>query len=164
MPTPISEFCDPVRFLVGDHFDGERLTDDSAIARGVRVLIKGGQAPARTPAYALTGDQLAITPDVGDPNHYLLIAAKVAKMYMGSQPDRQSYGDRGHREVLGSFRHLDFDLHELIYKLENGAMFDGWQSFASWLEGFAGVRKSWLHLTRLKLQMPFDSVTLTGRG
>ena len=162
MSTPISDFTDPVRFLLGDHDDTYRLTQDSAIARGVRCLVKGGQIPG----FSLTGDNLGITPDVSAAADFMLVAAKVAKSYIGSQPDRQSFGDRGHRESIGSFKELVFDLNHLIYKLESGdgAMFQGWQSLHSWVEGMSGVRKAWTVFTRVNIQAPFDTLTVTGEG
>lgn len=148
--TPVTDFIDPVRFLVGDHYDEERLTEDSAIERGVRMLVRGGQANFNGTTVVLAQSNQQIDPTVSDPNHYMLIAAKVAKLYMSSLPSRQSSRDRGQGESIGDFRTLDFNLDELIYKLESGAMFNGWQSLASWIEAFSGPQSSWLQLVRLK--------------
>jgi hypothetical protein len=160
MSTPISDFYDPVRFLLGDHDDTFRLTQDSAIARGVRCLVKGGQIPG----FSLTGDNLGLTPTLTLASDFMLVSAKVAKAYINSQPDRQSFGDRGHRESIGSFKDLVFDLNLMIYKIESGdgAMFRGWQSLHSWVEGMSGVRKQWTVFTRLDLQAPFNTVSVNG--
>jgi len=158
--TPITDFYDPVRFLLGDHDDTARLYEDSAIARGVRTCIKGGLIPK----YAISADQ--ITPDVATPNDYLLIAAHCARLFQSANPEHYSYRTRAIAETIGGGglfgRGHDFDLAQLIYRLENGDMFDGWQSFASWLQGYSGVSDQWLHLVRLKLTMPFQTVTVDG--
>lgn len=159
MSTPVSDFYDPVRFLLGDHDDTDRLTQDTAIARGVRTLIKG----ADISGYTLDGAGNNLSPNV-TASDYMRIAAKVALRYVGSFPERQSAATRGWRESIGSFKGLKIDLEELIYKIESGGMFEGWQSLATWLEGFSGVRESWLHLVRLKVDAPFNTVTLTSDG
>lgn len=135
MGTPVSDFYDPVRFLLGDHDDAVRLYPDAAIARGVRVLLRGGQVEG----FTVSSDQQTVEPMIQDPNIYLLLAAKVARRFVGALPENQGAATRAFRENIGHFRTLCGDLDEQIYKLENGTMFSGWRSFYSWAEEVMGM-------------------------
>lgn len=157
MATLVSEMRDPVRFLLGDNEEPFRYTD-GVIDRGVRVIARGGVIPG----HSLTPDTTGITPDLTDPNLYLLTAYEVAKRFAANVPDRRSFKTRAFSESVGGMGGLVFALEENAYKLRNGEMFDGWTSFGSWLIGVGGLTGTqlWNHMSRFVSEQPMDTVTL----
>ena len=82
----------------------------------------------RRVVYALTPDELSVTPDP-DPNTFMLGVYYTARLLIAQNSDQQ--GDRT-RANLAS-------LNEKIQELENGPAFSGWQSYYTWLHGRAGL-------------------------
>jgi hypothetical protein len=159
MSTPVSDFRDPIRFLLGDNSTPSEYSD-AALDRGVRTFIRGNGAPD----YALTPDNLSITPDP-TAQDYMLISAKTALLFNASRPRSYSFATRGYKQSAGGIgENLNFELHRLIAETEAGSLFDGWQSLASWLEGMSGVRQAWAHLTRVEVDAPFNTATISESG
>ncbi len=160
MATLISDLREFVRFVAGDNDDQNPIYQPTALDRGIRFVIKGNYLPN----YALMVDNLSITPDLTDPNQFLLLVYTVAKRFMVAEPDGQSSRTRAYSERIGNFRDLIFDIEKQLYLLENGTMFASWQSLADFLEGYAGVRNVFQHLSRLKLAAPFTTSVLSVSG
>lgn len=159
--TPVTEFREPVRFLLGDH-EEPPLYLDTAIDRGVRFVVKGGLIEGQT----LSPDLSQIQPGLTDPNQYLLLGYEVAQRFLAAQPDRQSFRTRALSRSVGGMASPLFAVEEAIYKLRHGAMFDGWGSFGTWLIGVGGLpgEALWAHLSRLYLRQPVDTVTVGEDG
>jgi len=134
MGTPITDFIDPVRVWLGDHDDTIRMYSDDSIERGVRVAIKGGDLED----YSLSVDLTEITPAITDANVYMLLAAKVARRFVGALPSSQSAATRAFRESIGSFRGLCVDLDDAIDRAEGGNLFDGWDTCYCWISSICG--------------------------
>lgn len=152
MGTPVTDFIDPVRVWLGDNDDTYRLYSDDVINRGVRVAIKGGDLED----YELSADLLSIEPEITDPNTYMLLAAKVARRFIGSQPSSQSSATRAFRESVGNYRGLVMDLDDAILRLDNegagGGMFDGWDTCYRWIScecGSCSTSEDYTHFQSL---------------
>jgi hypothetical protein len=158
MSTPISEFRDPVRCFLQDNDDTILMYEDGVVDRGVRTLIRCGLVAG----FSLDAAN-NITPTVTEGRDFLLIAARTALNFAVGNPDRQGVRMRAFSENVGNFKELVEHLRDLIYKTESGDMAMGWQSFASFVEGYSGVRKPWAWLARFELNGPFLTVSL-GQG
>lgn len=157
--TAIPEFFEGIRFWMGDTADIPTVSD-SRLAGGVRSLVRSGLVKGYTLNAALT----AVTPAV-DADGYFLVTAKTALAQVSARPDSQSFATRGFKSsVSGAARQLGLDLAHQIYRCENGSGFVGWSNFATFLEGFSGVRRSWLHFVDLQLQAPFQTVNVSNGG
>lgn len=156
MSTPISNFIEPIRFLLGDHDDDAdaRLYEDAAYLRGLRVAINSGMLPGFT---MVGSDQ--VTPDVTTQAHYAILSAKVAYHFASSVPSRRRIRTRAWSEEIGDFKELTLALEKLVFDLENGNLFSGWQSYAGFLEGYRGLTDKWAWMTRLTLDAPWATVT-----
>lgn len=155
----ISEFRDPVRFYLNDNGTPSQYSD-SAIDRGVKVLVRGGMFPG----YSLTPNGLSITPEP-TAAIYTLIGLKTARVFNSGRPDSFSFRTRAYSESSsGATRETGWTLEQMIHEIESGGMIDGWQSLASWLAGFEGVKATWLHLVNAKINAPFSEVTISESG
>lgn len=156
----VSDFIEPVRWLVGDHNDAGRLYDDSQYQRGIRVIVKGGQVSG----YSLLSDNNTITPDVPDGGPYLLLSAKVARGFVASVPSKQSVRTRGWSQSTGDFELLLEKLEQLIQDCENGNMGLGFQNYAGFLAGYRNVEnRAWDFMTRLISTGVVDQIMFPGQ-
>ena len=67
------------------------------------------------------------------------------------------------QERFGNFDSFINHLDEMIYKLTNGGMFSGWQTFDGWFKGMFGLELGRI-MTELKITAPFMTVTVTPAG
>lgn len=155
MATLISDFYEPIRFILGDRDSTVRLYDDSAISAGVRSSIKMNYLPG----FTLTGDLLSVTPDVSDPNDYALLVLKIARSFVAPNPSRYSYKTRAISESFGDYKQFIAMLDESLHELENGVMFAGWQMFKGWWEGMFGVSLVSV-LTQVNVKAPWRTLTI----
>ncbi len=160
--TAISEFYDPVRFILGDHDPGNPDVEDAAISRGIKFIVRGGEVPG----YTISGDN--ITPEVTVARDYRLITLLTARAFRASEPDSKSMRVRPHAWSKGGYRTflrmLDLAIAEARGGGPSASKFCGWSNFLSWLEGQSGISNTWMHLTRMKLEAPFTEVTLSTGG
>lgn len=156
--TPVTDFLLDVRVLAHDLDLVHPELEDAVISAGVKLTVRSG----RLTGYTVSGDN--ISPDVSNPNHWFLIGALTAKMFVGGEPDSFSSRVRPHSMSIGGRKNQLAELDEWITKANSGAMFSGWNSYLSWLEGISGVPSTWLHLTRLRISAPFDTITLSSSG
>lgn len=159
MSTLISSLRAPLRFILGDRDSAFYLFSDTILDDGVRSAILLNELKN----YALTADQLSVTPALTDPNKFALLCFKTAKMFMDSNPDRYSFKSRAFSESIGGYREFLSTLEQKIYKLENGAMFSGWQSFHAFLSGISGVPLLEV-FSDMEVSAPFTTVSLTTSG
>lgn len=147
----INDFIEPVRWLLGDHNDADRMFDDAAYLRGLRLVVKGGQVNG----YGLDSDNLTIVPDVPDGPVYLLVAAKVARGFAASVPSRQGVKTRAWSETMGDYEQLLAKLEELIHDCESGTEGIGFQSYLGFINGYTRAEgKVWQFMTRLTFTGP----------
>lgn len=159
--SAIPEFREPVRFLLGDHREPYSYTD-AAIDRATRCCVKFGLISG----VSLSADSASIQPPITDPNQYLLLSLEAAWRFVGAEPDRVSYRTRAYSEATGGKSGHVFDLHAQIVTLREGGMFESWTSFGSWLTGVGGMSgvSLWNHLSRVNVQQPFDTFTVSVSG
>lgn len=161
MPTLISEFYDPVRGVLGDHNDANRLYQDTAIARAVKTVARLNLLPG----YTVSVDGLNLEPTVAAPVDFARVILYTARAFISGAPGAMSFRTRGFSGSQSSRAgEQGADLNLMIHQLENGAMFNGWQSLAQWFEGFAGRNRVWGNLVRVKVQAPFETVTISDGG
>jgi hypothetical protein len=160
--TAISEFYDPVRFILGDHDPACPDVEDAAIARGIKFIVRSGEVPS----YAVAGD--SITPDVAAARDYRLITLLTARAFRASEPDSKAMRVRQHAWSKGGYKTfltmLDLAIAETRNGGSTGSKFCGWSNFLSWLEAQSGVHNIWMQLTRLKLETPLAQVTVSTGG
>jgi hypothetical protein len=136
--TTLDQFYPALRLLLQDTGDVKAYPDD-ILADGLRTMIRMNKVPA----YALTGDQNAITPDAlgdgSDPNVYALMIYHTVKLFIGGTPDRYSFRTRALSESFGSATHFLTQVELEIHALESGECIQGWQTFHDWLAGVSGL-------------------------
>jgi hypothetical protein len=159
MSTLISEFRDPLRHLLGDRHASVYQYSDGNLDAAVKTMVKMGKLAG----FALTPAQDAVTPDVSDPNDYALLLYETVRSFVAGNPDRYSYRTRALSETFGRWREFLDYLETNIHELKNGAMFDGWQSFAGWWRGNVGEDLLEV-MTRVEVQAPVQTVTVNSDG
>jgi hypothetical protein len=112
--TAISEFYDPVRFILGDHDPACPDMEDAAIARGIKFIVRGGEVPG----YAVAGD--SITPDVTVARDYRLITLLTARAFRASEPDSKAMRVRPHAWTKGGYKTFLTMLDLAIAETRNG--------------------------------------------
>lgn len=157
--TAIADFYETIRFLLGDHDATVQQYPDGVLLKAVRSTIRLQQIPG----YAVAPDQVNLTPEVTDANHWALIAYHTVKAFVDNNPDKYSYKTRAMSESFGSWRDFLDELKTNIYRLENGTMFSTWQSYYTWLSGISGLPLD-LVLTRLSVRAPFYDVSVAVSG
>lgn len=152
--------CVPIlRLLLNDINPIGQEFADATLTMGVSSALKIGELPG----YALGPDQQTITPAFPDPQWFGLLNFKVAKLFIIGSPDRYEFRSRAFTEKIGSYRDMTMQLDQKIHDIENGAMFEGWQSFYGFLAGISGL--SLLEVfTSMRVNSPFYSITLTATG
>jgi hypothetical protein len=154
--TPISEFYTPVRMVLGDLDSSAQLYSNQSILEVVRMVVYGGQIPG----YTLSADKLYVTPDLVDPNSWLLLVYKAAAVFaFPALGERYSYQHRALSESFGGNLALLQRLETELYRLENGSMFSSWQSMADWLAGTTG-QNIWQTMTEMKTTVPVSTFTI----
>ena len=157
--TAISDFYEPIRFLLEDRDPTIQLYSDDQLLIAVRTCIR----LQRVPGYSLAVDLTQITPEVADPNKWALVVYHTVKHYVDNQPDRYSYRTRAVSESFGGWRGFLDELKTNIYKLENGAMFSSWNNLYTWFAGMAGLPLNTV-MTELFVHAPFWSGSLGTDG
>ncbi len=161
--TLVEDFIIDVRVLAHDTDLAHPEFADEIVEAGVRNTIRSGRVSHG--GYRLVAGGDGISPNVTNPNHYFLIAALTAKMFVGGRPDYFSSRTRPHSFSMGGRKNTMAELDEWITKANSGAMFNGWSNYMSWVEGMSGVPSTWLHLTRLRIQTGgFNTVTVNADG
>jgi hypothetical protein len=157
----ISEFREPVRFYLGDHDDSYRVYEDTAIDRGVRTIVKCGLVPG----YAVSANNLEVTPEVAAGKDYLLLTARVALGFAAGGEERSSVRTRAWAESRGGFKPLVEQLERLIEEVRMGVGFVGFQNYQTFIEGYSGMgRRTWGFMTRMEYQGPIAEVSYSVDG
>lgn len=135
MSTEISDLYTSLRHILGDRDSNAYRYENSALLAGVQTIMKCGKVTG----YSLTSDTLGITPDLTDPNDFALTLYHTALSFIASEPDGWSFRTRSASKTVGSSKGFVRQLEANIHDLENGEMFDSWQSFGEWVRGVQGI-------------------------
>ena len=166
MSTPIDcTFYLPLRIMLGDLDPSVQRYPDLTLQAAVRTALVLGKV--RGYALDLAAGVPSVTPDmVGEglsPDPFALLCYHTCKLFMDSQPDRYAFRTRALSESFGSVHRFLQSLEMEIHRLENGAMFSGWQNYFSWLSGMAGLPLAEV-MTDMHVQAPLWNATLTREG
>lgn len=146
---------------------------DSVLDSGVKTIVQMGllnrSVCAPPGGFKVTPDGGNITPDVisdnpKSPDLFALACYRTTKLFLDSKPSETVWGTRAFRSKTGNyFRYLQ-ELEAEIHTLENGAaMFEGYQSYWSWMNGISGLPLGEI-LAQFKLGSPLWSATFTRDG
>jgi hypothetical protein len=150
-----------LRIMMGDLDPTVRRYPDATLAQGVRCAITLNKL-ASTGIRFVIPDGINIAPDP-DPNAFALLCYHTVKLFVDPEHDRYGFKTRAFSEIFGSRNRFLSTLEMEIHKLENGAMFSGWQNYFSWLSGMAGLPLAEV-LTDMHVQAPLWNATLTREG
>ncbi len=166
MSTPIDiTFYLPLRIMLGDLDPTVQKYPDLTLQAGVRTALQLGKVPG----YGLdpNAGTPSVTPDVvgGNlcPDKFALICYHTVKLFVDPTPDRYSFRTRALSESFGSVHRFLQSIEMEIHRLENSAMFSGWQNYFSWLSGMAGLPLAEV-MTDFHVQAPLWNATLTREG
>jgi len=159
MSTPLSEFREPLRHLLGDRDPATYQYSDANLDVGTRTVVRMGLVEG----YSMTADLLSVTPAVTDANAYALLLYQTVKSFVASQPDSYSYRTRALSEQFRGARDFVSTLELNIHELKNGTMFMGWQQFAGWFASLTGTNP-WENLISLELDAPTQTMTFGSDG
>lgn len=156
MATAISSFYPSLRHILGDTDSTAQQYEDAALLVGVQTIVRCGKLDD----YALSTDGLSVEPDLTDPNDYALLLYHTAHSFVAPKPDTYSFRTRAlSQSWSGATRDFLRGIEENIYQIENGDMFDSWQSLDSWLTGMTGVHLL-ARLTEVTSVDQLDSTTI----
>ena len=146
-----TEFLPGMRIFLGDLDPDIRQFDDAHLTTSLGLASK--QATGMGFNYAITPDRLGLTPDVTDPNDWMLLLYYGCYPFAVNMGEASSYRTRSLSESVEGKKCLVWRLETEIYRLETRSRFTGWQDMASWAASLSGV-DAWLRLAELKVQNP----------
>lgn len=131
------------------------------------LLNRSCLAPAG--GFTITPDGGNITPDIisadpKSPDLFALVCYRTTKLFLDPKPSRSSFRTKSVSAMTGDvFRYLQ-DIEAEIHTLENGpALFEGYQSYWSWINGINGLPLGEI-LAQFKLSSPLWTATFTRDG
>ena len=136
--SAFAEFYESIRLLLGDQDADARLFEDTqldaALRMGVRLLGALGYGytlvlPGRT----------EITPDVNDPNDWMLLCYRACFAFTPSLCEATSFRTRAFTETRGGRKELLWVLETELYRLENRSLFSSWTDLATWASALEGA-------------------------
>jgi hypothetical protein len=152
-------FYRPLRILLRDYDASVRQYPDEVLRDGVRTTVQLGKLTG----YALSVDELSITPTIANANTFALGVYHTAKLFVQGQPEHYSFKTRGYSESQGNLGRYLSVIEQEIHALENGTLFSGWQSYYAWLHGMAGLPLGEV-LAQFNVQAPLWKATFTRDG
>lgn len=143
----LSDYFDDIRAICGDH--QKRRYEDSAIARVMKVVLKGGRVPitgstALPPdnLYQMGADNRSITPAIpnADATAYLLLVYHTAKLLLLPNVKSSSYRTRAVSERFGDQKDFLAELEEVLFQLENGVQcYTEVRGLRAWVFSLSGL-------------------------
>ena len=137
--TALSSFYRPLRVVLGDWQPTNQAYSDAALLQSLQAVVQLGKLNdtvlSATGGYALTPDESGVTPAISNANLFALTIYHAAKLFFNPLPSGQSLRTRPVSRSWGSYARTLASWDAEIHKLENGEMFDGYQSLYSWLSG-----------------------------
>jgi hypothetical protein len=155
MSTAISSFRDPIRAFLGDFNADVRRYADGAIDAVVKTLIKCGTVQG----YAVTQDNLEITPSVTDPADYARIVYHSCLRFVAPNAASYRYDTRALKESFGDQKVFIFELHDWLDEIERVGASRSWIDFGSWAKSVTGV-PLWSNLTDMEINAPVGTVSV----
>lgn len=146
---------------------------DPTLDSGVATVVQLGllNHSILTPAGGFTLDPSGqyITPDVvtgnpKSPDLFALVCYRTVKLFLSPKPSRFGFRTRSLSSQTGDVYHYLSELEGEIHTLENGpALFDGYQSYWSWINSVSGLPLGEI-LAQFKLSSPLWTATFTRDG
>jgi hypothetical protein len=154
----LTDFCDPVRAIMGDFQPPYKFADD-AVASVVRTLVRMNTVPG----YGITSDGLSVTPAV-------IVPCDLAKLVYNSartllRPNLGAFQWRTRAMSIRREGQKEFlrELENLIYYMDNPTQLASFQSYYAWVNSIAGINV-WSMMTEMKVQSPVATVTIGTGG
>jgi len=164
MATPISDFRDGIRVLIGDVHADAYMFEDAAVDSAVKLLIRSG-SPFE--AYSLTNGNAEITPDVSNPNAFGLVMLKAARAMLTPHSARMSVRQPGLSVVTGGHREtlyiLTDDAYEKEMEMEEADVFKTYQDLYTWLAAHTGSDYFWGKM-RVDEEIPINDLSVGSGG
>lgn len=159
MATPISEFRDGIRVLIGDIHADNQLYEDGHIDTAVKMLVRGGSFSG----FTLTNADADITPTIDDPNLFGLIYIKAARQLLIPHASRMSVRQPGLSVMTGGKKDtlwiLSHDAYQKEMTLASRKMFDTYQDLFSWLSANTNSKYFWSKM-EVNEDIPVDTVSV----
>ncbi len=134
MSVPVTDFREPLRFLLGDLNPQEQTYSNADLDAGVRSTIRlksvaGLELTAcRNRIQTAGGGELTA-------NQFALLALKTAEIFVSANPDGYQFRTRALAERLDGWTNLLEALRGRIYELQAGDGFFTWQEWSQFLYG-----------------------------
>lgn len=140
MSYPVTEFREPLRFLLADiNAQQQTYTNadlDSGIRSSVRIAsVDGLQLTACRNRIVGVGG--------GEPtaNQIALLALRTAEIFVASNPDGYSYRTRALQERFEGWQNMLEVLRGRIFELQAGDAFFSWQDWSQFIQGADGINR-----------------------
>jgi hypothetical protein len=140
MSLAITEFREPLRFLLGDLNPQEQSYSNADLDAGVKSAVR----LASVDGLELTACRNRIQATGGtDPtsNQFALLSLKTAEIFVSANPDGYQYRTRALAERLDGWTNLLEALRGRIYELQAGDGFLTWQEWSQFLYGTDGINR-----------------------
>lgn len=167
--SAINLFLPPLRLMLED-WDATvpQRYPDTILTQGVQTIVQTGQLNnsiySLPVGYTLTPDRTGIQPDIADPNLFALAIDCTALLFLRPQRSRYGYRTRAISETFGDIHRYVEALEAEVHRLNNGeALFQGYQSYFSWLSGISGLPVGEI-LAQFDVESPLWKATFTRDG
>lgn len=138
--TPVAEFREPLRVLLGDLNADVHTYSDANLDAGVRAAVRLQQVPGLT----LLGGGVAVRGSSGaglSVTEFARLCYRTARSFVAANPDAYEYRTRALSEKFSGWRNLLGELEDRLHEMENGTMFMSWEQFRSFCAGPAGLNR-----------------------
>lgn len=160
--TLLSELRLPIRVTVGDIAAEAYEFSDDHLDAALKLVLRGG----RIPGHALNAAQNGASPELNDPNAYLLTVYEAAVILVRPRTEAHRYRTRALSESFEGQKILFWHLLQETGRLEElreGSLFRSWQDFHQFVTGNYGTNV-WERLVDLKLHRPMWTVDVSAAG
>lgn len=152
--TPVAEFREVLRSLLGDHNADAHAYSDANLDAGVKAAVRLQQVPG---VAVVAGRELMGSGGAGlSVTEFARLAYRTARQFVSANPDAYEYRMRALSERFNGHRNLLMELEDRLHDLENGTMFSSWQQFRSFVAGPAGLDR-WAIATEMTGTPPRDT-------
>ncbi|HEX3800246.1 MAG TPA: hypothetical protein VH413_16240 [Verrucomicrobiae bacterium] len=149
----------PVRVTLGDFDKSFPNYSDEAIDDVVRTKLMCGEVPGQK----LGMDRKSILPGITQPCDLARLMYKAALTFKAPETAQYSYRTRAIEEKFGREDFFIRELQNAIYELDNGRMFDSFQSFYGWVNALRGL-DIWGLMTDMNVNAPVMAVSIGPAG
>lgn len=129
--TPLSDFTDLVRAILGDHDDTWPLYEAASIARVVKSIVRLGESAALD-GITLGQDGISLTPALSTPAQWAELTYRACRRFLLPNAAASAWGSRALRESVGDQYALLCRLEMDLYDLENPGMAGELATLTTW--------------------------------